>query len=176
MRIDRFGGGPDLRRRGARPAVGDVLGDGPAEQERLLQDHRHLPPQAGACHAAHVVTVNPDGPAAHVVEARDQVGDGRLAGAGASDQSDGLAGGDVEADVAQHRPRRVIAERDAVERHPPVDAIQHQRAGWVGRFFGLVEDQDTRVGEHRARERQQLPLSLAQRAALFREARLVAIG
>src|SRR5207302_9750952 len=40
--IDRFGGGPNLRRRGARPAVGDVLGDGPAEQERLLQDHRHL--------------------------------------------------------------------------------------------------------------------------------------
>src|SRR5438128_12614214 len=39
----------------------------------------------------------------------------------------------------------------------------------------LVEDQDARVGEHRARERQQLALPLTQRAALLRESRSVAL-
>ena len=36
MRINSFGGGADLGTRGARPAVGDVVGDGPAEQEWFL--------------------------------------------------------------------------------------------------------------------------------------------
>src|SRR3954470_9388370 len=38
----------------------------------------------------------------------------------------------------------------------------------------LVEDEDARIGEHRARERDQLPLPLAERAAAFAEQRLVA--
>jgi hypothetical protein len=56
------------------------------------------------------VTINANRAVADVIKAWDQVGDGGLAGPCAPDQGDGLAGGDVEADLVQHGKRRVVGK------------------------------------------------------------------
>lgn len=50
----------DLLVRGLRAAVADVLPDRTGKQERVLQHHAHVPPQAGAAHAAQVLAVHAD--------------------------------------------------------------------------------------------------------------------
>ena len=73
------------------PAEADVVHDRVAEQEGVLQHDADLPAQAGARHIAHVEAVDRTAPPRHIVEARDQVDDGGLAGAGRADDRDGLA-------------------------------------------------------------------------------------
>ena len=50
-----------------------------------------------------------------VVEAREQLDDRRLAGAGVADERDGLAGGDAEVDAVQHLGALAVAEMHVVE-------------------------------------------------------------
>ncbi len=64
-----------------RPREADVVGDRAREQERILQHHAQLPAVAAQLHVAHVDAVDPHGSLARVVEARDQLGHGRLAAA-----------------------------------------------------------------------------------------------
>ena len=59
--------------------------------------------------------VDRDAPGLHVVEARDERGERRLAGAGVADQRDDAPGLELEVDVVQDGPLRVVAERDVVE-------------------------------------------------------------
>ena len=61
--------------------------------------------------------------------------------------------------------------------HQVIERVLHQALGLgVERGGGLVEDQDRRVLEHRARDRQALALAARQPAALAADAALQAFG
>ena len=66
---------------------------------------------------AQVVPVDQDAAGGRVVEARDELGERRLAGAGRADQRDGLARRDAQVDVAQRvrSPSAAVGERHVVE-------------------------------------------------------------
>src|SRR3970040_338032 len=79
-------GGGDLRRRGLRPAEGDVVADGAGEEGRILQHDADLRAQRLERDRAQVVAIDGNAPLARVVEARQQVDDGCLARAGGAQQ------------------------------------------------------------------------------------------
>ncbi len=81
VRIGGARGGLDFGARRAGPAVADVLGDGGGEEDRLLRHRPDLPPQEGRIQFPQVVAVEEDAAPIGVVEAADERGDGRLAGA-----------------------------------------------------------------------------------------------
>ena len=107
---DGVRGGADLLARRVGPAEGDVLGDRAAEQKALLRDDAELAAQRRLRDVAQVVAVDEHRAARRVVEARDELGDRRLAGAGRADERDGLARRDLQREVLQ-RPHRVLARR-----------------------------------------------------------------
>ena len=71
---------------GLRVAKADVFGDGAGEEEGVLRHQADLAAQRGLGHRAHVDAVDAHRALADLVEARHQVGDGGLAGAGRADQ------------------------------------------------------------------------------------------
>ena len=66
-----------------------------------------------------------------LVEAGQQVDDGRLAGAAEADQGHRLARLDLEADVVQDRPVGLVGEADGLEADPALDGRQGIGAGPV---------------------------------------------
>ena len=91
---------------------------------------------------AHVVTVDLDGARCDVVEARDQVADGRLARAARPDERRELARRDLELDpvqrpaAARQSPSSVVAEVDVAEARP---APRTSRLG-IARGVRRVDD------------------------------------
>ena len=92
--------------------------------------------------------IDEDPPARHVVEARDQLREGRLARAGGSDERDRLARRYLQVDVVkrEYRPAVValaaplgIGERDVLEAQLAAQRRQHQCAGALGHARLLVE-------------------------------------
>ena len=137
----------DLVVGGARPGEGDVVAHGAHEEERLLGDDAELPAQRVDGDVAQVVAVDRDLAARRVVEAGDELGDGRLARAGRPDQGDGLARCDVQVDVAQHRLRRVVGERDVVERDVAFDRRQRLARRRASSTLGCVDEQLVELGD-----------------------------
>ena len=112
-RADRAPRPPDLLLVGVGAAEGDVVADRAREQEALLGHDPELAPQAVGLELAQVVAVDQQPAALRVVEARDQLRQRRLAGAGLADQGDRLAGRDVQVDPLE-RPARLRLERELV--------------------------------------------------------------
>ena len=79
----------------------DVVRDGAGEHEVLLGHHHHRAPQIGVGQVAQVDPVEPHRAAGRVVEPGQQLGDGRLAGAGGADQRDGLPSAIAQVQVVQ---------------------------------------------------------------------------
>ena len=105
------------RARGRRPAVGDVVGERAGEQERLLRaPSRSARAALARVTVAHVVAVDEHAPVGDVVEARDEAGDGGLAGAGLADERHRLPGRHLEADVAEDGAIGVVGERARARR------------------------------------------------------------
>ena len=98
------------------PGEGDVVAERAREQERLLGDDAELASERLDGDVAQVVAVDEDAALGRVVEAGDELGDRRLARARRADERHGLAGSDVEVDVAQHGHGRVVPEGHVVER------------------------------------------------------------
>ena len=71
-----------------RAAVADVVADGVVEQHGVLRDHADGAAQRLLGDVADVLAVDGDAPAGDVVEAEEQPRDGRLAGAGRTDDRD----------------------------------------------------------------------------------------
>src|SRR5207247_4707995 len=118
----------------------DVPADGAREQHGLLHHYADLPSQGGQLDVAHVVAIDQHLATAHVVEARDQVGDGGLARAGGADEGDGLPGFDLEAHVLDDRPARVIRAADVFERDVAADRRKLDRVGRAGDADPRVQD------------------------------------
>ncbi len=98
---DRPGRGLDLGVGGVGSSVGDVVAHRAGEEEGLLGHDAELAAERAEVELAQVGAVDQHPSGRRVVEAGDELDDGRLPGAGLADQRDGLARGDGE-----RRPRR----------------------------------------------------------------------
>ena len=96
-----FRGGHDLLVGGGGAPVADVLADRAAEEIALLGDHPDGVRDRLSAEVAYVVTVDRHRPVFDVVQARDEVGDRRLARARGADQRGQLPGQDPHRDVTQ---------------------------------------------------------------------------
>ena len=140
--------GLDLRRGRVGPAERDVGGDRVGEEERVLEHHADAAAQRLERRVAHVDAVDRDRAGVHVVEARQQEPDGRLARTRAADERDRLARRDGEGEVAQHRLGRRVAERHVVE--DDLTALDVQLAA---RPDGPARAGSSRAGRRCARRR-----------------------
>ena len=118
VRLGRPGRRQDLLVGGVGAAVGDVGPDGVGEQEAVLHDQADRGPQGVPGHVGDVVPADPDHAGLRVVEARQQLRQGGLAGAGRADHGDDLARCHVQRKTAKHRLVRYVAELDFVEAEP----------------------------------------------------------
>ena len=91
VRLGRPGRRQDLLVGGVGPAVGDVGPHGVGEQEAVLHDQPDRGAQGVPGQVGDVVPADPDHAGLGVVEARQQLRQGGLAGAGRADHGDGLA-------------------------------------------------------------------------------------
>ena len=96
-------------------AEGDVLAHGRGEEERVLRDDRDLRAKRRERDVAHVDAVDQHAPFGDVVEPRHERGQRRLPRPGVADDGHVLVRRDLEVDAVEHRPLRVVAERDALE-------------------------------------------------------------
>ena len=132
-RLDFLVGGVEL-------AVADVLAHVAGEDEGVLQHHAHLPAQRCERHVAHAVAVDRHRALGHVVEARQQVDDCRLAGARRADQRDRAPRFDVEVhEVEDVAAVLLVAEHHVVEVDAPADLRQVRRVGLVADLRRDVE-------------------------------------
>ena len=100
-RLGDLEGLPELLVRGVRVAVAQVARDRAAEEVGLLGHHADARPELLAIDLADVDAVDEHGAGGHVVEARQQVHERRLAAAGGAHDGRRLAGTRLEGDVAQ---------------------------------------------------------------------------
>ncbi len=69
----------DLASRCVRSAIGDVFGQRPVEEDRLLLDNGDLAAQARLRHLCDILPVDPNGAGVDVVQPLDELDEGRLA-------------------------------------------------------------------------------------------------
>ncbi|MNM92436.1 hypothetical protein D3C81_1047690 [compost metagenome] len=95
------------------------------------------------------MTVDGDASAVHVVEAVQQARQGRLAAAGVADHRHRAAGGDLEVDVVEDLPARIVAEAHVLEAHPWLGGDQRRGVRRVLHILALIEQakQALHVGE-----------------------------
>ena len=94
---------PDLFIRRIQTTVEDIFFDGGIEEERILRHEADVVAKGADRHIPDVDAVDADGSACHIIEARKQVGNGGLAGAGGPDDGDGLSGSGDEIQICQDR-------------------------------------------------------------------------
>ena len=100
--VGMTGGVDDFFIRRAGAAKFDVPADGVVEQNGFLRDDGDLVAEIARGDFADVHAADADGAARRVVEAQEQVGERRFAGAAGADERNKLAGLDAQVDVAQH--------------------------------------------------------------------------
>ena len=99
--IGQLCGGNALLIGGIQAAVADVLHDRAGEQVGILQNDAQRAAQVVLFDLADVDAIIPDLAVCDIVEAVDQVGDGRFAGTGGADKGDLLARAAIEVDPVQ---------------------------------------------------------------------------
>src|SRR5262249_21628122 len=138
--VRRAGGLFDLRHGGGGTAVTDIGQDGVVEQVALLGHEADGGGQRCLAGMPYVDAVDLDRAAGDVVQLRDQVADGGLAGPARPNQRHELAGVGFEADASQRILRRAgVAEVDLTESHSAAAANRRQIHG-----VGGIDD----VGHH----------------------------
>ena len=98
----------DLIIAGLGPGIEQVCPDGIVEQVSLLRHHADLPRQSLQAQVADIVSVDADGAAVRVVEARQQIADRGLAGPAGANQRGQLARLDLKAYVFQCPARLAV--------------------------------------------------------------------
>ena len=112
-------------------SVADVLQNRVGKQEHVLLHNADIPAQALLREAANIQPVKKDFAGRDVIKARDELAERRLAAAGGADDRDGLAGGDMERDIVEHRKVAVIRKADVLEIDFALDMRQLQCTGRV---------------------------------------------
>ena len=140
------GGGEDLLLGGVRPAVGDVVPDGAAEEPGVLEHHADPAAQVVAAHRGDVHPVEGDPPGVQLVEAHDQVDQRGLAGAGRPDDGHRVPRLGDQRQVVDQRLVRLVPEGDVLELDPPVRVGDPGRRGRVGALLVGVEHREDPLG------------------------------
>ena len=165
--LRRRGGVRDAVAVGPRVAVGHVALQGGGEHIAVLLDYPDRVAQRIQGHVADILAVNGDAPAGDVVEARHQVGDGRLAGARRTDDAERLARADGERHPAQRLRVAIlgpIGERDVLEAQLAAGQRQRWRRRLVRHVRLLIEHlEQPLAGGGGARERVDHHAELAHR-------------
>jgi len=99
---------------GIQPAVADIVHHRSREEEGVLWDDADLLTQALLGHRAHIVPVYPNRPFLDIVEAGQQVDDGRLARASRTDERYHHARLDRQRYILEHRLALHVPEADVV--------------------------------------------------------------
>src|SRR5882672_3499976 len=145
------GGADDVLEGRARASVRDVVQNRVAEEERLLGDEADQGTERGLSDFAEIVAVDRDPPGADVVEARQEIHEGRLAGAAHADERDDFASVDRQRDVAQREVLGVhVPEADLLEDDRVAERVERDGVRSVGDRRRQVEDlEDTLDGRGR---------------------------
>ena len=109
-------------------SVGDVLADRAGEEPGVLQDHPEHAAQRAALQVPDVDAIHANGAAVDIVEPHQQVDEGRLAGAGRSDDRDHPARRNLQRHVFDERLGLVVAETHVVQLHRAPRAGNHRGA------------------------------------------------
>ena len=112
--------------------VGDVVRYRTHKDVGVLGNHRNASSQIPESQVTHVYPVDPHASLIGIVESRDEIDECRLAGAGASDDTEHLSRPNLERDVPQHRPERLVTECHMVELDPALRILKP--LGVVGLF------------------------------------------
>ena len=123
--------------------------DRAAEQPGVLQHHAEQVAQVAARHVVGVDAVDQDAAVVDLVEAQEEVDEGRLAGAGGTDDGHGLAGLHVEREIVDERRVGQVAERHVFERDVAARVLENDRRDRVGLLLGLVEQLEDALGRGR---------------------------
>ena len=113
----------DLDPRCLRAPVGDVVIKAVVKEHRILGHDADGCPQTVLGHAAQILAIDQDAPARHVVEAKQEPGEGRFPRPAVPHHRHLLARADLETKVAQDGPLRLVMESDPLETDgaPPQD-------------------------------------------------------
>ncbi len=122
----------DLRLGRLRAAVADVVADRAVQQRGVLRHHRDLRAQALLRHGGDVLAVDQDAAALEVEEAQQQIDERRLAGTGAADEADLLAGLDGQAQAVDDTNISAVAEAHVLEADLALRHVQLGRVGPIG--------------------------------------------
>src|SRR5574343_372058 len=139
------GSGDNFLARCVRFAVGDVVGDGAEEQERLLQHKADVLTELGNRHGADIDAVDQHLAFGDIVETADQVDQRRLAGTGVADQTDHFARLDDQVDIAGDRAG-AVAEAGFLQFELAGDLAQMHRVGRLGHAGNVVENVEDALG------------------------------
>ena len=129
----------DLLAGGARSAIGDVVEDRVVEQHRVLWNDADGRAYARLLDLAEVLAVDQDAAVRDVIEAVEQAGDGRLAGAARPDDGERIPRRNGKGNVLEHRAPSIVSERDVVEDDAATADREAPCAGNIGDFRALVQ-------------------------------------
>ena len=131
-------GFPHLRLRRQAAAITDVVVDRVVKKNRLLGDDADLGAQGIEFDVANVVAVDGDAPLGNVEEARNQAGQGGLAGPAGAHQRHHLALANMQVDVAQQGDPVLVVELHLFEGNLLLEGRQTDGPGFVHHFrFGV---------------------------------------
>src|SRR5260221_1095791 len=134
-----LGGAEDFGLARLRLAVSQVLEHRPVEQRDILLHDGDRLPQALLGHLGYVLPVDQNPSRRGLIEPLKQGEDGRLAGAGSPDETESLAGRDMQVEILEYAVAVEIAEADILERDRAAEG--DERLG-VGRILDLMRQSE----------------------------------
>ena len=143
VKLGRFGGAGDAVAIGPGIAIGDIPFDRGGEHEGVLLDDADGAAQRLQGDVPDILPVDGDAPAGDVVEAGNQMGDGRLAAARRTDDADRTAGTHLETDAGNDLPVTglvLVGEAHIVESQHPVPDLKLRRIRFVADGGLEIED------------------------------------
>ena len=114
---------------------GNVVEEGVIEQNGLLVHVSYQRTQVVDAKILNIHTVNCNLTQLHIVIARQQIHQCRLAGTGLADKCNGLSFGHHQIDVLQHFALAVVTEGEVLKFNPVIHPVQRQR---VYRFLNGI--------------------------------------
>ena len=148
VKLGRFGGAGDAVAIGPGIAIGDIPFDRGGEHEGVLLDDADGAAQRFERDVPDILAVDGDGAAGDVVEAGNQMGDGRLAATRRTDDADRTARTHLETDAGNDIPLTgpvlaglvLISETHIVETQHPVPNLKLRRPRLVTDLGFEIED------------------------------------
>ncbi len=147
MRVGGLGGSNDFLLGCIGLAVSDVITDGSGKQQRFLQHQTNLAAQAVQRDIAHIMPINRDAPAGHVIKARDQVDDTAFPAARRPHNANHLIGLCLKCDVTKRfRPVFAVLQTYILKADMPLDAREGLCARVISENNRLIEGLENAAG------------------------------